>query len=335
MQALRTYGRRTLVVTLYLIIGSLMLALLPLWLPVLWLLDRRHRTSYWRCVLFFGVFIWAGLYYLSKVLVFFWLKGGPFRDGGHAYLTRLWGAQRGWGQTLYRGARTIYRLKMTVDGAERAFADPGPLLLLSRHVSFGDTILPFELFKSRLPFQPRYVMKRELLWDPCIDIVGSRLPNAFVRRNSRDPAREVAEVQRLMEGVGPHDVVIIYPEGTRFTPRKRQEIIDRLREKGDTEGAARAEAYRHVLPPRPGGAIGLMEKQRTDVLFMAHIGLECIRTWRNMVDGSFVGTHLRVAFWRVSQASLPTGREALTAWLYERWSEVDDWVARQATEAPQ
>lgn len=252
MQALRTYGRRILVVSLYLIIGSLMLGLLPIWLPVLWLIDRRGRTSYWRCALFFCLFVWTSLYYLSNVLVHFWLKGGPFRDGGHAYLTRLWAAQRGWGQTLYRGVRGIYRLTMTVEGAEVAFADPGPLLLLSRHVSFGDTILPFELFQDRLPFQPRYVMKRELLWDPCIDIVGSRLPNAFVRRNSDDPAREVALVKQLMDGVGPHDVVIIYPEGTRYTPKKRQAIISRLREKGDLEGAARAEAYQHVLPPRPG-----------------------------------------------------------------------------------
>lgn len=328
MEGLRKYGRRTLAVTLYVLIGTLMLVLSPLWGPVLLVYDGRKGTSYARCVLFFGVFIWAGLYYLFEVLFRFWFKGGPFRDGGHAYLTQLWGVQRRWGRRLFNSARRIYRLTMTVEGTDTAFAEPGPLLMLSRHVSFGDTILPFELFAQRLPFQPRYVMKRELLWDPCIDIVGSRLPNAFVRRNSEDPAREVALVTQLMEGVGPADVVILYPEGTRFTPRKRQAIINRLREKGDLEGATRAEAYRFVLPPRPGGAIGLMECKRTDVLFMAHTGLERIRTWRNMVDGSFVGTHLRVAFWRVSQGALPTGREALTAWLFARWTEVDDWVAR-------
>ena len=44
----------------------------------------------------------------------------------------------------------------------------------------------------------RYVLKRELLWDPCLDIVGHRLPNAFVRRGSRDTAGDVAAVRGLM-----------------------------------------------------------------------------------------------------------------------------------------
>ena len=30
----------------------------------------------------------------------------------------------------------------------------------------------------------RYVLKRELLWDPCLDIVGQRVPNIFVDRDA-------------------------------------------------------------------------------------------------------------------------------------------------------
>ena len=39
----------------------------------------------------------------------------------------------------------------------------------------------------------RYVLKHELRWDPCLDIVGWRLPNAFVRRGAQDTAGDVAD----------------------------------------------------------------------------------------------------------------------------------------------
>jgi 1-acyl-sn-glycerol-3-phosphate acyltransferase len=61
-----------------------------------------------------------------------------------------------------------------------------------------------------------------------LDIVGNRLANCFVRRNSGDSDREIAAVQRLMEDLGPNDGVLIYPEGTRFTEAKRRRILDHL-----------------------------------------------------------------------------------------------------------
>lgn len=328
MEVLRTYLRRTMMLAFYLLAGSLLVGTAVVWLPVTAVIDAVRKTSYLRCICFFAVFLWVGLFHLAWVGVRFLGKGGPFRDGGHAYLTVLWAIQLSWGNSLFRAGCWLFRLRVEVEGAKEAMRAPGPVLVFSRHVSFVDTILPFWLFKPRPPFQPRYIMKRELKWDPCIDIVGGRLPNAFVRRNSSDPAREVAVVTGLMDGIGPADVVIIYPEGTRFTPRKRQSIIDRLREKGDEVGAVRAEAYTNVLPPRPGGALGLIEKRATDVIFLAHTGLERIRTLRNIVDGSLVGTTLRLALWRISAQTFPAGREALTAWLYTRWSEVDEWVGR-------
>ena len=36
-------------------------------------------------------------------------------------------------------------------------------------------------------------------------------------------------------------------------------------------------------------------------------------------------------FWRHEREELPTGRDELIAWLFERWQELDDWVEIQRT----
>ena len=40
----------------------------------------------------------------------------------------------------------------------------------------------------------RYVLKRELLLDPCLDIVGNRLPNCFVARSGADAQADIDKV---------------------------------------------------------------------------------------------------------------------------------------------
>jgi hypothetical protein len=63
-----------------------------------------------------------------------------------------------------------------------------------RHASIGDTLLASALVgRPHGIFWLRYVLKRELLWDPCLDVVGNRLPHVFVDRASdRFAARDRA-----------------------------------------------------------------------------------------------------------------------------------------------
>jgi len=36
-----------------------------------------------------------------------------------------------------------------------------------------------------------------------------------------------------------------------------------------------------------------------------------------------------VKFWRHDATSIPAGDEARTAWLYEHWQVLDDWIGAQ------
>src|SRR5690606_37777878 len=104
--------------------------------------------------------------------------------------------------------RVFYGLEVEVEGDE--VVRPGPVLILMRHASIVDTMLPGALLSGpRHRMGVRIVKKRELLWDPCVDVVSSRLPRAFVRRGSGAVERELEVLGQLTAGMGQGDAVII------------------------------------------------------------------------------------------------------------------------------
>ncbi len=67
----------------------------------------------------------------------------------------------------------------------------GDAIVLSRHASLGDSLLSGWALATELRLQPRYVLKKELLFDPCLDIVGLRVPNHFLDREASDGSVEL------------------------------------------------------------------------------------------------------------------------------------------------
>jgi hypothetical protein len=121
--------------------------------------------------------------------------------------------------------------------------------------------------------------------------------------------------------------VVIFPEGTRFTPAKRERILASLRERGKVALAERAERLARVLPPRSGGPLALLERSPgVDVVFCAHRGFEGAATLGELWHGALVGRRVRVRFWRVAAGEIPAGREARAAWLFGWWERMDAWL---------
>ena len=230
-----------------------------------------------------------------------------------------------WAGTLFRAARAIFELGLEVHG-EAALA-PGPVLILMRHASVADTLIPAALMSAPRRMRMRYVLKHELLWDPCLDIVGNRIPNAFVKRGSDQAEREIAMVRALGQDLAPDEGVLVYPEGTRFSPTNRERALAKVREALPAL-AERAAALTHVLPPRLGGALALLEGGATDVVFCAHSGLEAVRKMSDLWNGRVVKSHVRVSFWRVPAREIPRERAAQIDWLYAQWQRMDTEVAK-------
>ncbi|MEZ4266477.1 MAG: 1-acyl-sn-glycerol-3-phosphate acyltransferase [Myxococcota bacterium] len=174
----------------------------------------------------------------------------------------------------------------------------------------------------------RYVLKRELLWDPCLDIVGRRLPNAFIDRQAARNRGEIDAISRLGRGLGPDSAALIYPEGTRFAPQKLARAKEKLSATPYAPLSRVASQYRNVLPPRLGGALALLDAAPdTDVLLLEHTGFEGAATLAGFLGGGLVGKTLHVRLRRFSMAEIPVARRA--DWLYERWAELDAWIDGQ------
>lgn len=235
--------------------------------------------------------------------------------------------QNWWGGTLARAGIWIYRLNVVV---EAPFAPRDrPFILFVRHASFVDTLLPLLLVSAPNGIRLRYVLKQELLWDPCLDIVGHRIPNVFVRRGTDDSAPQVAAVRALARGLETGEGVVIYPEGTRFSAAKRQRSLERAKERGP-EAFHSVARFQSVLPPRLGGSLALLgEATGADAVFCAHSGLQSTSRARQLLSGRLVGSTIRVSFRTVPRADIPMAD--LEPWFLDQWASVDRAVREWET----
>ncbi len=244
--------------------------------------------------------------------------------GADRYLAAHHALQRTWTWMLISWMLTVYSMRLEAEGVE-ALAG-GPLLLFVRHTSVADTVLPLRLVAQPLGYRARYVIKAELLWDPCLDIVGQRLNNAFIRRGNG--ASEIAAIAALGQNMAPDNMVVLFPEGTRFSPRQRQRRLAAMVARADPL-LPLAESLQHTLPPHTGGALGLLSAApHADVAFCAHVGFEGVRSLSDATSGVLVGRRVRVKMWRVPAAEIPTEPDAQRVWLFTQWAEVDRWVGR-------
>lgn len=325
--------RRLLTVPGYLLAWLAWLATAPLWLPIAAGVDllRRSRGVALRSAAMVSVYLSCeaiGIV-LSGGL---WLWRGVRRPSDEQWTDLHFRLETWWGTTLFRAAVRSFGLRVEID--DQADLADGPYLLLPRHASTGDTLIASALVSRPYGTRLRYVLKRELLWDPCLDIVGNRLPNVFLDRFSEDSAREIARIQEIARDLGARDGVLIYPEGTRFSEPKRLRVLERLRERGDDDLVGYAESLRAVLPPRPGGTLGLLEAAPdADVVFCAHTGFEAAASLAEIWRGDLLNQVIRVRFRRVARARVPTERAAREAWLRNEWRGIDAWVMQNRAPA--
>jgi 1-acyl-sn-glycerol-3-phosphate acyltransferase len=221
----------------------------------------------------------------------------------------------------------VFGLRITASGLDAV--QPTPFILLARHASIVDNLLPAWFISRPLGTHIRYVMKRELLVDPALDIAGNRLVNVFVRRGSGESDSDVAAIKSLATTLPDDEAILIYPEGTRFSEEKRIRSLAVLA-KRSPRSHDRVRELTHVLPPRPGGTLALLEGCGSDVVVMVHRGLDGFARIADIWRGAMVRRHVDVAFWRVPRAEIPTDRSERADWLFDLWTRVDRWMAEPA-----
>ncbi len=225
------------------------------------------------------------------------------------------------------GVMRLFGMTLEVEGLE--LAGPGPELVLIRHASIIDNALPDAVLGRAHDIGLRFVIKRELRNLPTIDIGGRWVPTNFVRRGSGDTDGELEKLRALAIDLQPDEGILIYPEGTRCTAEKLANAQAIIAERQPELGPLAARLC-HVLPPRLGGTLALLEDTRgADVVVCGHVGLDGFEYISDIWRGGLIGTTVRVRFWRHAAETVPAEPDAMVEWLYACWQELDDWIGEQ------
>jgi 1-acyl-sn-glycerol-3-phosphate acyltransferase len=242
---------------------------------------------------------------------------------------------------LMRIAQRLFNLRLVTDGDSWSPLDDGTpgstnaMVVLSRHAGPGDSFLLVQTLMNRDHLrQPRIVLKDMLQLDPLIDVYLNRLPNHFV---SADPAvghSSEEAIADLARDLGEEDALLIFPEGANFTAKRRTRAIQRLRDRGLSSAVRRAEAMRHLLPPRPGGVVAALQAApHADVVLVGHTGLEHLSTVRDLWRSLPMDKNLHLRWWFIPAADVPRDEVQLTDWLYQWWATIDAWITSTSAAA--
>ena len=310
-------------------IPGLITAFIVVWLllPVLLLfailadLLTAKAFSNTRLVLF-GAW-WLAMEFLGVAAAMaLWLVFAPFKQLSsnrsrrwHSHLQRLWSSG------LVAGAKLTIRLRWSVEGVD-CLRQKGPLVILARHGSQGDGLLAGALLLKE-GRRLRFILKKQLLSDPCLDVVGHRIPNYFVDRDSLNNKDELTNIGLLARDMADDEALIIFPEGTRFSTEKLGKAIAALSETAPTRVKSASE-LRSVLPPRTAGTLAALAESNADIVICNHVGISDISSLQQLRAAVPLQTQLKFKLWRTPRSEV--NQTQFVQWLDAQWAIVDDWV---------
>lgn len=229
---------------------------------------------------------------------------------------------------LYAVAGRVLDLHVVVEDSDQAVAvitaKRAPLIVLSRHAGPGDTFLVVHALLMR-ERRVRVLLRAALRLDPGIDVLGSLLSFAFVRRGAGKSAPTLQRIAGLAAAMDNEDAFVLFPEGGNVSRERVQRRVQRLREQGSEWEADAAAQLQHLGPPYPGGVVAALRgSPPADVLFVAHSGLAGMEgpVWR------WIPVHrtLRMRWLLVAADEVPRDEEGQTRWLFDWWQRLDDTV---------
>ncbi len=305
------------------LIAIVLTVTLPLWAIVTMVVDAvRGRVRFPISRLIAFATCWAWLETSGLVVALFLFFSGRGRSVSAHYALQTW-----WCRSLIQALGFTVGLQISVEGAENVGA--GPFVAFCRHASLADSIMSSWVVASHVGLRPRFVLKKELKIDPCLDILGHRLPNYFVDRESSDIAGELQGIEQMAAGLGVKDCAVIFPEGSRASAKKRVRALERLRERSPQRAETLA-GLKYLIPPKPAGANALLSAvPEANVLTMWHSGFDGLDTFSGILSHlgrAKANVHVHVE--EISRTSIPSG-EAFVSWLDAKWVEMDIAVQRQ------
>jgi 1-acyl-sn-glycerol-3-phosphate acyltransferase len=321
----RMLGRRLITMPLHVMFTVLWWALSLVIVPVLIVADVLRGTP----------LLWTRFYIMIGLIIFGQTFGlllllGCWIGSGFGYnfeRNNRWSlaCEGYWSDWNVRAQSWIYGIKYHVEGSD--VLRNGPTLLLVRHTSINDTILPIGLITYPHKVRLRIVLKAELIYAAIVDAVGHRMPVAFIRRTG-STRKELDAIRLAATDMHSEETVMIFPEGTRFTDAKRRALMEKIADR-DTKLAQRAQELTHVLPLRLGGTNALIEAAPTaDIVICAHTGYENTEQLKDFANGGLYRADVRVKFWRIPASNVPRDLDERAEFFHQEWRKVNEFVAK-------
>jgi len=324
--------RRSVSISATFVAAVLLLVTAPLWIVGATIADaltdwHRHR--------FLRVAMMATFYVVNEFvgvlqLLILWLATGFGLAIRSRWSMRLHGLVHGrWTKNVLAATKRCLGAEVTIDNGH--VVEPSPVVILARHISLLDAVLPSVLLTTGQPNTPRHVFMKELLWDPCLDVLGHRTPNSFVDRSVGGTVA-VDDARRIGATAQHRGSAVIFPEGGFRNPKRFARALERLsRRRPDLSD--RAAALKHVLPPRPAGSYALMQgADGVDAVVLAHCGFEGIGSLKEIMRNVPLEDPIRVTLRRVPRATIPmSDADEFHTWLFDQFEWIDQWAVEQSS----
>ena len=308
--------RRSISIPIYFVSAGLLTVLFPILLPAMALISTFPKT---RGALPTFLFVLGYLWYDTFGIIRCAFISVRWRNSEEQFIRnfRLQCQIIDW---LKKLAEKLYRLNITVINQE--VTQLGPAIILPRHASIADTIIPFVYMAIPEDIHLRYVLKKELLIDPIFDILGNRLPNYFVDRSGQDTQAAVKGIAKLAQTTTKKEGLVIYPEGSRFSENKRKKI--RQKHHNNPGLMQQLDRWPSLLPPRQAGTMALLDNNPgLDLIFCVHAGFEGSSHFSSLLNGSWIKANILIKFWRIPFEDIPTAKMEKRDFLFEQWDEME------------
>ena len=204
--------------------------------------------------------------------------------------------------------QSVVGIELVINGEPNTRQTP---IVICNHQSWFDIPLIQEVITGQGPIV-KFLIKREIVWVPIIGWVCLILnfPRLYRSQNRADRQSDYSIIQKASREHG-HDsgALLIFPEGTRFTEKKR---------------LGQQAPYQHLLAPRLGGLRIIKEHADqnaglVDVTINYH--KKNVRIW-DCLHGDPRKITITLDYFELSEI------ENIETWLNQRWREKDQLLER-------
>ena len=327
--------RRLLVLPLMLVLAAVVFVLLPVVgvvQAVVALGVVAGRRSRWR-----GLRLWvfAAVYCAGECLcvlacLLLWLASPVprWRDGDRWQARHVQVLSWYLGMLMHAAERMIaFRLTLECPRGE-SIAPDRPVIVLGRHAGPGASLVLIRVLLRDRGRVPKIVLKEKLRIDPALDVLLTRIGCAFIGAGGAAGAA-VTAVAELASKLTSRDALVLFPEGSDWTPTRQRRAVRRLRRKGMSAQADAAAKMPNVLPPRPAGTFAALQAApAAELAVFMHTGhdelLDAASIWRALP----LRRELHMVWWNEPRPELASEQEC-SRWLNQTWVNIDAWIQEQ------